>query len=159
MTQRKSSGFTTILLTGLLAGTLDITAAIIILAKMRAAMVFKYIASGAFGKEAYGAGPQMILFGAFFHYLIAMTITGIYFLVYPRLPFLKTNKLISAVWIGIWAWIFMNLVVVPLSQIGPIKLTPESIIKNIVILIVCIGLPVSFLISRYYQKGQDTSMD
>ncbi|HZV69141.1 MAG TPA: hypothetical protein VFG10_06335 [Saprospiraceae bacterium] len=157
MTQRKSSGFTTILLTGLLAGTLDITAAIVILAKMRAGMVFKYIASGAFGKEAYTAGPQMILFGAFFHYLIAMTITVIYFLVYPRLSFLKTNKILSAAWIGIWAWIFMNIVVVPISQIGPIKLTPESVIKNLVILMVCIGLPVSILISQYYTQARDNS--
>lgn len=142
----------TVIIMGLIAGTLDISAAIIILAKLRAAFVLRYVASGAFGKDAFTGGPQMVVFGVFFHYLIAMTISVIYFIIYPKLPFLKTNRFLSALLIGICAWLFMSLVVVPLSQIGPLKMTPEGAFKNIAILIVCIGLPVSLLTSKFYKQ-------
>jgi uncharacterized membrane protein YagU involved in acid resistance len=157
MRRSQGSAISTVLKMGLLAGTLDITAAIVILARMRAAFVLQYVASGAFGKDAYTAGPHMIAFGLFFHYLIAMTIAMIYFLVFPRLSFLKTNRILNAVLIGLCAWLFMSLVVVPLSQIGPLKMTPEGAIKNIVILMVCIGTPISFLTSKYYKQIADNS--
>ncbi|MGB4846447.1 MAG: hypothetical protein WBP41_00940 [Saprospiraceae bacterium] len=154
----QGSAISTVLKMGLLAGTLDITAAIVILARMKAAFVLEYVASGVFGKDAYTAGPHMIAFGLFFHYLIAMTIATIYFLVFPRLSFLKTNRVLNAVLIGLMAWLFMSLVVVPLSQIGPLKMTPEGAIKNIAILIVCIGLPVSLLTSKYYKQIKEDSI-
>ncbi|MEP6796275.1 MAG: DUF1440 domain-containing protein [Saprospiraceae bacterium] len=158
MAERNISAFRAVIIMGLIAGTLDISAAIIILAKMRAAFVLRYVASGVFGKEAYTAGPHMIAFGLFFHYLIAMTIATIYFLMFPHLSFLKTNRILNAVLIGLCAWLFMSLVVVPLSQIGPLKMTPEGAIKNIVILIVCIGLPVSLLTSKYYKQIVENSL-
>lgn len=148
---------TAVLRMGLLAGTLDITAAIVILAHMRTAYVLQYVASGAFGPKAYTAGPQMIAFGLCFHYLIAMSIATIYFLVFPHLSFLKTNRILNAVLIGLCAWLFMSLVVVPLSHIGLIKMTPEGVIKNILILIVCIGIPISFLTTKYYTRIIDNS--
>jgi len=155
---KEPSAFKTVLTAGLLAGTLDLTAAIVFLAKMKAVPVLKYIASGAFGKAAYTDDPKMVSFGIIFHYLIALTIATIYFLIYPRLSFLKYNTILSAIIIGTCSWAFMNLVVVPMSQIGPSPFNLESAIKNAVILMVCIGLPISILTRHYYQKAGGASV-
>ena len=116
---RASSPLRTILLAGFIAGTLDITAAIVFLGKMKAEAVLRYVASGAFGKEAFTGDSKMIVFGLFFHFVIAFTITIIYFFIYPKLKFLHAHFLLSAILIGIFAWAFMTFVVVANSQIGP----------------------------------------
>ena len=64
---------TTVLITGLIAGTLDILAAIFLLAGGEATRVFRFIASGAFGKAAFEGGGEMVAWGSFFHYLIAFS--------------------------------------------------------------------------------------
>lgn len=61
-----------ILITGLIAGTIDILSAIFILAGGNAVGTFKYIASGAFGKTAFEGGNEMVAYGALFHYIIAI---------------------------------------------------------------------------------------
>ena len=63
-----------ILKTGLIAGTLDILAAIVILAKMNAVGVLQYVASGVFGKEAFSGGTTMAIAGLIFHYIIAFSL-------------------------------------------------------------------------------------
>lgn len=83
----------TIFLSGLIAGTLDILAAVIIYAvvleKTTAIKILQSIASGVFKKEAYTGGPQMAWYGLGLHYLIALIFAWFYFIIYPYLPFLK----------------------------------------------------------------------
>ena len=82
----------TIILTGLLAGTLDAVAAIVV-SQASPAAVFKYIASGAFGAgKAFSGGDIMIAWGVIFHYFIALSWTLLFFFIYPTLPWLKKNK-------------------------------------------------------------------
>lgn len=142
----------TILITGLIAGTLDILAAIYLLAGGNAAGVFKYIAGGAFGKAALEGGGEMIVWGAVFHYLIALFWTTLFFLIYPKLPFLKLNKWLNAFFYGIFVWTVMNLVVLPLSNIAPRAFTVSGVLKNAVILIICIGLPAALTADWFYNK-------
>lgn len=143
---------TTILITGLIAGTLDILAAIFILAGGNAVGVFKYIASGAFGKTAFDGGNEMVVWGAVFHYFIAMFWTALYFALYPKLPFLKRNKWLNAVVYGIIVWSVMNLVILPFTQIASQTFTVSGILKNVVILIICIGLPAALSADRFYKN-------
>ena len=147
---------TTVLLTGLLAGTLDILAAIFLLAGGEAARVFRFIASGAFGKAAFDGGGGMIAWGIFFHYLIAMTWTVLYFLVYPRISLLRRNKWVSALVYGAVVWAVMNLLVVPQSQIGFRGVNILNWVENLAILIVCIALPISLSAAHFY-KGRGVS--
>ena len=142
-----------ILFSGLIAGTLDISAAILFLANGNAAGVLKYIASGAFGKDAFTGGDEMLAWGVLFHYLIAMSFATFYFLIYPHLPFLRQNKWINALLYGIFVWATMNLLIVPMSHITSTAFNWVSALKNIAILVVCIGLPISLLADRFY-KGQ-----
>jgi hypothetical protein len=145
-----------IVLTGLLAGILDISAAIVRF-KIKSPdkdplVIFNYIASAVFGKEtAYGGGTGMILWGVFFHFLIAMLFTIFFFLIYPKLKILSWNAVITGLIYGIFVWVIMNRVVVPLSQIPkrPFHFTNESMIQ-MGILMVFIGLPISLMAKKYY---------
>jgi uncharacterized membrane protein YagU involved in acid resistance len=141
-----------ILKTGLIAGTLDILAAIVILAKMNAVGVLQYIASGVFGKEAFSGGTIMAIAGLIFHYIIAFSFTTFYFIVFPYVPFLGKQKLVGGVLYGAFVWSVMNLIIVPLSSTNKSPLTWNGASLNVAILIVCIGLPISLLASKYYSS-------
>jgi uncharacterized membrane protein YagU involved in acid resistance len=141
-----------ILIAGLLAGTMDILAAIFILAKGNALGVLKYVASGALGKAALEGDNTMALWGLFFHFLIAMIWAKVYFLAYPYLPFLKNNIFINAIIYGLVVWCIMNLIVVPLSQIPPRPFNWENALKNMAILCFCIGFPIAWLADKYFKQ-------
>jgi len=152
----QQSSFKAILKTGLLAGTLDgIAAALLysIPSGKDPLNVYRFIASGVFGKEAFEGGVPMAMLGILFHYIIAMGWTVLFFAAYPRIALLSKNKIVTAVFYGIFVWLMMNLVVVPLSSV-PMKGSRElsSIIIGVAVLIFCIGLPISWMASKYYNK-------
>jgi hypothetical protein len=151
---RKFNLLTNILLTGLIAGTLDILSAIIILAKGNALGTLKYIASGAFGKAATDGGYEMAALGLLFHYIIAMSWTAGYFLLYPKLPFLRWNKWFNAIAYGLIVQTGMRFVFVPLSQISQGPFNWSSFLENAVILMFAIGLPNALIAESYYQKNE-----
>jgi hypothetical protein len=139
-----------IILAGLLAGTLDLTTAMIVY-KLPAIPMLKYIASGAFGKDAFNGGVTIYLMGLVFHYTIAFFWTILLFLFYPKIKRFFKNVFVIGFLYGIVIWLVMNLVVVPMTHItrGPIRFTPAIIGASI--LIVMIGFPVSILANKYYQ--------
>ena len=146
------SAWRAILLTGLIAGTLDALGPILI-NKANPKLMFQFIASGAFGSErAFAGGTPMVVWGVLFHYFIAYSWTTLFFLLYPAIPFLRKNKYITAVLYGVFVWIVMNRVVIPLSKIqqGPFNI--KGALTGAAILIVAIGLPVSILARRYYSR-------
>src|SRR5688572_30989011 len=108
----------TIILTGLLAGTLDAVAAIVV-SQASPAAVFRFIASGAFGAgQAFSGGDVMIIWGVFFHYFIAFCWTVLFFFLYPAWPWMRKNKYITDLLYGIFVWIIMNVVVIPISELA-----------------------------------------
>jgi len=144
----------TIILTGLLAGTLDAVAAIVV-SQASPAAVFKYIASGAFGAgKAFSGGDIMIAWGVIFHYFIALSWTLLFFFIYPTLPWLKKNRYVAGLLYGIFVWVMMNRVVIPLSEIPQRPFNLKGALTGMSILMVAIGLPISILTHRYYlRKG------
>jgi len=135
----------------LLTGTLDAASAIIYNWKIPAATIFKFIASGFFGKAvAYAGGTTMVMWGVFFHYLAALVFTTVLFLLHPMFYSWFRNKVVTAIFYGIVIWAIMNLVVVPLSKIPPRPFNTQHSIIDCCILIVCFGLPISFIATGYY---------
>lgn len=143
-----------ILITGIIAGTLDILAAIIILASGNAVGTFKYIAGGAFGKAALEGGNEMVAFGAVFHYIIAVCWTAAFLVAYPKLPFLKRSRWLNAIVYGIVVQILMSFVVLPLSNIPPRAFSLWGFLENAVILMFSIGLPAALAAERFYKKSE-----
>jgi len=151
--QRGQSLLTAILLTGLLAGTLDATAATVnfwIHGGTGPGKIWRYVASAALGPSARTGGTDMVLLGLLFHYIVAFCFTIFYFVVYPKIPALSKSVVVSGLLYGVFAWLVMNLAVVPLSRIGKFPSTLESVITNMLILMVMIGLPVAWMARRYY---------
>lgn len=137
----------TILLAGLIAGTADALAAIFILAAGNAAGVFKYIASALYGKQAFTGGADMIIIGIICHYIIAFTFVTFYYFIYPHVSLLRYNKYLSAFLYGIFTWLVMNLIVVPMTKIHQV-FTWHNALLNAVILMFTIGLPAALIVRR-----------
>ena len=160
-TTTSPSAAKTILLSGFVAGTLDMLGAIlvysVIMKKVTAVQVLHGIASGAFGKTAVGGPAIMALIGLAFHFIIAYCFAIGYFIVYPHIPFLHKHKIIIGLLYGIFVWAVMNLIVVPMSNAYHGPFAWPSAIRAASILMICIGLPISLITSRYYSSKQHRS--
>ncbi len=158
MTQSKPAN--PILTAVLVAGTLDILGAFTqfyIMRKMNPApIVLKYIASGVFGPDAMKGGAGMMIIGLLFHYLIVLGCVLAFYWLYPRVSVMRYNKWLTAVVYGLLVWVVTNLVIVPLSLVrrGPFNLNNALI--AMLILIVMIGIPLSFIIGNYFDRRKKT---
>lgn len=148
----------TILFAGFVAGTLDILCAIFFLANGNAAGVFRFIARGALGDAAFEGGVEMIILGAVFHYIIAFCFTIGYFIAFPYIPILRRQKFISGLLYGIFVWAFMQYIVLPLTHNPPDPVTFDHAWKNILILMLAVGLPISLIIYKHYSKYEQLEM-
>ena len=146
-----------VLTAGLIAGTLDLSAAFIYYyAKTgkNPLTILHYIASALFGKEAYAGGTTMLVAGALLHYIIAMSFTVFFFWLARKLKGFASHRVLTGVVYGLFVWAVMNLVVVPLSAIPTRPFNLENALINAAILVVCIGLPLSFLAASFYRRNQ-----
>ena len=141
------------LFAGLLAGLLDLLTALlvysVILRRVPAMQLLQSIASGVFGSSAYAGGLTMALLGVIFHFGIAFCFTMFYFLLYTYMPFLRTHQLISGILYGFFIWVVMNLGVLPLVLARRSAITFDAFLLGALILVVMIGLPVSYIARRF----------
>lgn len=136
-----------ILLTTLIAGTLDLLAAYIniyIKTGHLSKHMFQYIAGGALGlKNSMNGGAPVILLGIFFHYFIVFCFTLFFFWLYRKNRVFGINRYLAALLYGIFIWAVMNLVVLPLSALPSGSVDLGKALIDALILSVAIGLPVS----------------
>src|SRR5829696_5123155 len=134
-----------IFLGGLVAGTLDLTAACVyswLRRGVRPVQVFHSIASGVLGAASFTGGTKTAVLGVALHFLIATVATAVYYFASRKWMFLVERPILAGLLYGIPVYVFMNFVVLPLSQV---QLRPQPIsvrIINLVILMFCIGLPI-----------------
>ncbi len=145
-----------ILQAGLITGTLDILSAFIYYfiksGKTNFLVIFKFIASGIFGKAAGDGGMAMILLGFILHYAIAFSFTIFFFWLYPKVKVMSKNRVVTGIVYGLFVWTVMNLVIVPLSNTVHRPFKIEGVLINMGILMVCIGLPLSFMANAFFKK-------
>jgi hypothetical protein len=155
---RMRSAPKTVLYTWLLAGTLDITAASVyytLTYGISLAQLYQNIASGVFGDSAFEGGTPMACLGLALHYAIAFVWTLFFFVAFPRIKLLRMNAFASSAAFGIFIWLVMNLVVLPLSRVSPspIRLVPALI--GAAFLVFCIALPNVLIIGKFYAHQPD----
>jgi hypothetical protein len=147
-----------LLITGLIAGTLDILAAytdIFIRTGRISKKMFQYIAGGALSlNNTMNGGVPIILLGVFFHYFIAFSFTLFFFYLYRKNRIFGLNKFVAAFLYGFFIWAVMNLIVLPLSALPPGTITIGKALQGGSILAVMIGLPVSLGASSYYREAR-----
>ncbi len=145
-----------ILLAGFVAGTLDITGAILVYCYVMKALsplrLLQGISVGLFGDMALHNEIPMAFIGLGIHYAIAFCFTIMYFFAFSYIPFLRKQRIISGLLYGVFVWSVMNLIVLPLSNAHHYPFNIKSALIAVVILILCIGLPISMIISQY-QSG------
>jgi hypothetical protein len=148
LTHYRKHALKNILWVGFLVGTLDGLAALLLNYNVNPAVIFKFIASGLFGKDAYAGGTEMVVAGVIFHYLIAYLFATAFYLLYPFCLSLLKNKYVVANVYGGIAWLVMNIGVIPLSEIGPHAIKPLNAITGLLALIICVGLPVALITDK-----------
>jgi hypothetical protein len=134
-----------IIVSGIVAGILDCISAVVFLGKMNFAGVWKYVASGYFGKSAFSSGNEMVVYGLLFHFCIAIFWAIVFFFVVRKINFFKHYIIVGGLLYGIMIWLVMNLIVLPFTNIPQNPMTAIGAIKNIVILMLCVGLPISWI--------------
>lgn len=138
-----------------LAGTLDILSAFTyyyIKTRKNPLNVLNYVSKVALGETTFAGNSLQQASGLLVHFAIALGWTLLFFILYPRLRFLQVNKFVTAVVYGFFVWAMMNVVILPLWNHKPFVFNPESSSINALILIVAIGLPLSYIAHRYYSK-------
>jgi uncharacterized membrane protein YagU involved in acid resistance len=150
----RGSALQTILSAGLVAGSFDLLTAILVysvaMERTTDRKLLQGIGKAAFGTNTFQDETSLALSGVAVHFFIAFSFTIFYFFIFPHIPFLRKQKILSGLIYGAFAWCIMNLAVLPLFHIANIPHKWDSIARGAVILMFCIGLPISIIVSRYY---------
>jgi hypothetical protein len=77
------------------------------------------VASAVLGADSFAGGYPTALLGVFLHFTVAACIVGVYLMASRWVPILKQKTLLCGLAYGVIAFFVMNLVVVPLTRIGP----------------------------------------
>jgi len=149
------SFFQSALKSGLIVALLDGTAACLnayLQRKVDPLAVFRYVASGAFGRDALTGGWDMVMWGLLFHFFIAVSWTFLFYFLFTRVKVLQLNKVYVGIVYGVIVWLGMNFIVLPLSKVPPLtyRLVPTMIIIGIHMFV--IGLTISLLANQYYSS-------
>ncbi len=140
---------------GLLAGTIDILSACLyyyVKSGKNPLNVLNYVSKVALGPNTFTSSPWQQISGLLIHFTIAFGWTILFFILYPRLKWLRINKFLTAIVYGSFVWVMMNVVILPLWNNKAFEFKGETTIVNWLILIVAIGMPLSFIAARHYSK-------
>jgi uncharacterized membrane protein YagU involved in acid resistance len=137
-------------LAGLLSGVLDLTATSTLVRTQGIPFerLLQMIASGAFGPSAFQGGKKTATIGFFFHFLIAFTAAFIYYAISRRLTFLLDHPLLSGLLYGSAVHLVMSRIVIPLSSVPKREFSAKAFLTQLVIHIVCVGLPIALVVSH-----------
>lgn len=135
----------------LLAGTLDILAAIgtNALRGVPPIGVLQSVASGLLGRDAYAGGATTAALGLALHYLIMLAFAGAFMLAFVRLRAMRESALAAGALYGVAVYAFMNWGVLPLSAFPHvIDYTAARLAVGIAVHITCVGLPIAAVARR-----------
>lgn len=138
---------------GLIAGTLDLTGACVVSwfrGGVPPARIMQSVASGLLGAAAYQGGAKTATLGVVLHYFIATTWVVVFYLASRKLRFLIERPIPWGLVYGVIVYVLMNFVVLPISAF-PVRTPPTltSRIINLVIIMLCIGLPIAIIVRRF----------
>ncbi|HEX8472751.1 MAG TPA: hypothetical protein VF666_01835 [Pyrinomonadaceae bacterium] len=137
---------------GLLAGVLDLTAALVTnsFRGLSPVRILQSIASGLLGADSYMGGWKTATLGVFLHFVIALGAAAVYYALSRRLRFLVRRTIPAGLLYGVAVYLFMNLVVLPLSAF-PHQITFRAplLVTGLIVHMLCVGLPIALVIRRY----------
>lgn len=141
-----------ILAATLVAGTLDILAAIGLTLYFGGKIpnMLRYVASGPFPAATdWGAGGAAL--GLAVHFALMAIMVVIFFLAMRQWPQMAGSPLLWGVVYGLLTYVAMNLVVVPL-RFGGFPPSNLSIVTQLFCHIVLVGIPIAVIAARYFRE-------
>ena len=153
--EKKPGLLKAIILTGLLAGTLDTLGAtthFLAVGGKDPLRIWNFVASGIFGRASLEGGLTYTILGLIFHYCIATTWTYVYFKIYPYVGFFRRNWIVSGSIYAVIVWLGMNQVVLPLSNVPQRPFSLQGAIVGATVLIICIGLPIAWRAKNHFKS-------
>ena len=146
MTQRAAAR--AILTGGLIAGTLDISYALIFSNLYRGTppiRLLQSVAGGLLGKDTFDGGVPTAVLGLALHFFIALSAATIFNLASLRLPALTGHRAIAGILSGLCIYGFMNYVVLPLCALHATAPTDPLVVgTGLFVHMFCIGLPIAW---------------
>jgi hypothetical protein len=140
-----------VLFGGLAAGTLDIVYACLFWALKRdvpAQQILQSVAAGLLGEASFEGGRATAALGLALHYLIAVSMSVVYYLAARFWPLLRHRPFLCGAGYGLLLYAVMNYVVVPLSAAGPGSKDPLWITLSIAVHALLIGIPIALAVRR-----------
>ena len=159
---KQSGDYRAIIWGGLSAGILDITAAIVTTAIRSGRgplVVLQSVASGLLGANSYKGGFPAAALGLAIHFFNAFVICTIFFLASRKLTFLTKNWIIFGVLYGIAVYFVMYGIVLRLTFHRNFLTPFNSVMLNMAIHIVCVGLPIAFAVHHFSKPGEENRQD
>jgi hypothetical protein len=157
----RKSFFASALIAGLIAGSLDITAACIhAYTKNGTApmQVLKGVASGAFDPKTFPNPTLLAVCGLLIHFFIAISFTFFFFFLAKQIPALVKYPVPMGILYGVLVWSTMRFIILPyISRLNPKPIVGKEAITNAIIaasiIVVCVGLPVVMLARKYVRTN------
>ena len=147
----RSKASRAILVGGVSAGILDISAAFINsgLNGRSPMFVLQSVASGVLGSASYKGGFKSAALGAALHFLIAFVACSVYYLASRRIKLLLRRPVVFGLLYGVVVYMFMYLVVLPITFRRGFSQPLSAIATGLAIHMLCVGLPISLAVRRY----------
>jgi hypothetical protein len=143
-----------ILLATLVAGTLDILAAIgltLFYGRRTVAEMLRGVASGPFPGAAEWGTPGAAL-GLAVHFALMAIMVAVYVAAAARLPSLRARPLLWGTLYGLATYVAMNLIVVPLRFGGAFPPSTRAIVTQLFCHIVLVGIPIALIAARHFRR-------
>ena len=115
--------------------------------------IIQVIASGVLGRRSFDEGISSVLLGLFLQYAISFVMVGAYYVVSGWIPALVRRGIwIYGVLYGLWQYVAMNGIVVPLSAAAKGSSIPSWVVGSILESALLIGPPIAW-IARWARQG------
>lgn len=150
----KNSAVATIVKATILSGALDATAGVVvywIFKGLNPLQVLQYIASGIFGPSVINGSFSYVIVGLLLHFAIAFAFTYAYFLAFPFIKSFAKSTYVNGFLYGILIWVFMNYLILPISNIPH---SPKDFVSVLELIwhSTLVGLPIVLVVEKYYKN-------
>jgi uncharacterized membrane protein YagU involved in acid resistance len=133
------------LATGFAVGVVDIVYAFLFYGMFGATplRILQSIASGVLGRPAFAGGSRTAALGLLLHFFIAFSVTAFYFFLASRFFWFNAPAVVSGLCFGAGVFLFMHLVVLPLSAHAPGFLPLFPAVCEFIEHMLFVGLPIA----------------
>ena len=144
----RSSQVADIVSAGLIAGTLDMVYACAfwaLKAGIPSRRIFQSVAAGVLGPASFEGGFATAALGLSLHYFIATMMALVYYLAAGRSAMLVRRPVLMGASYGLFLYVVMNYLVVPLSAAGSSSKDPLWVTLSILVHMFLIGVPIALV--------------